>query len=72
MQTEPAEKTHYQLLYVRHGETAHFYREGLPTTDLDVCNEKALDLMGGNDVKEAFVCTVHAAYTKETTVKKVL
>jgi uncharacterized protein YegL len=48
------------------------WRDGEPTPDLSTAEAEARKVMENYNVKEVFVCTVHAAYAKETTVKQVI
>lgn len=62
----------YQIIYSTYAEPNVMVRHGDPSTDLAACEAFAIKLMSAYDAKEAFVCTVHAAYAKETNVKKVI
>lgn len=67
-----AETVHFQVVYTQHETGAQMFREGVPTLDRKACEDTVTILMARHDVKEAFICTVHAAYTKETSVKQVI
>lgn len=68
----PAETTHFQVVYALHDSGNQLFREGVPTLDRAACEAVASAMMQRHDVHTVFICTVHAAYQKETTVKKVI
>jgi len=69
---KPAETTHFQVIYTLHEMGTQMWREGQPTRDSEAAGKAARTLMARHDVKEVFICTIHAAYEKETTVKQVI
>lgn len=66
----PPEKTHFQVLLRKSDD--EFARSGLPTKDRDSAEALAIDSLQNPNIKEAFVVTVHSAYSKEVNIKKVI
>ncbi len=71
--TPRPETTHYQTLVNHHGENGNvLIRIGGPTTDADAAVNQGIREMEKHNVKECFVVTVHAAFSKEVNIKKVI
>lgn len=67
-----AETTHSQIIFTLHDVEGQMYRHGTPTLDQHAIDLAMKSLTDRHDVKEIFICTVHAAYVAETTFKKVI
>lgn len=70
--TEPAETTHFQIIFTLHDVAGQMYRHGTPTQDNLTVDSALTELRARYDVKEIFVCTVHAAYVSETSFTQVI
>lgn len=66
------EATQFQIIYSTYSDQQQMTRHRLPFTDIQACSTEAQAIAKRYDVKEVFICTVHAAFTKETTIKQVI
>lgn len=71
-QAKTAEQDTLQIVYTKYEDGDLMHREGIPTKDAKMAADVAVNLLRRHDVREVFLCTVHSAFSKEVTVKKVI
>lgn len=68
----PSEVTKLQIIFITYDKPDVMQRSGIPNDDVTACATAAEKLMQRHDVREVFIANVHAAYVKETNIKKVI
>lgn len=64
------DRSHYQIITRDYDDG--MARTGTPTTSYPEAERAALETLAKRDIKEVFICTIHAAFGKEVNVKKLL